>query len=218
MNKNLKNNLLGFISVVGLVSSIGFGVNYGQALSNVNKKLSRNSDYVEATKYQGLSSQLETAERELTGNHIAAASMGLDLGLILGYAHVHSMPHVSHPPRPDYPDPADAKKILSNVLDTLGDYNDLDDKLRQVKDSLPDQNEIKEYNGNKVTQSTFKNEREIIDSVKSSLIQISKNYMNKVPKELLDEQSACNRGIYFSVFSGIISVILGMYVLGNKNK
>ena len=115
---------------------------------------------------------------------------------------------VTHPA--SHPDPRDARTIIYSVSPQLGDLRDIGDRLTYIHDSLPDQNDIKEYNGRRVDDSIFRTERELIDEVIGDISSIRGSYMKKVPQHLKSKKDDNKYLFIISLLGGIANLAVGL--------
>ncbi len=69
----------------------------------------------------------------------------------------------------DYPNPADARVKIAEVLPQIRFDGFLERKLREVYNSLPEQNDVKLYRGKAADNSTFENQRGGIERVSEEI-------------------------------------------------
>ncbi|MBI4918340.1 hypothetical protein HY837_00280 [archaeon] len=183
------------VSALGFVFSFGYGISSCGRLNEAERVLMQNADYVESKRLEGITSNLDSAVYELTyrGSYTTFVHAG------------KSTVPVHHPAR--YPDPLNAKELIQSAAQQLGDLETIDDKLIEVAGKLPNENNVRTYNGSAVNNQTFENERNLIGAEQNNISRVVDSHMDKVPQDLKDKKSEAKNNIWFSVALGILSLL-----------
>lgn len=122
---------------------------------------------------------------------------------------------VVHPPI--YPDCKDARIRISSALEKLGDTEDIDDKLREVHDSLPEQNDVKIYNNRDVDDSTFNPQIDSIQQERKRIRGLKDSLMGQLPEGIVSRRNWNAFGFITSILGGLSAVGFGIYNFFKKN-
>lgn len=118
---------------------------------------------------------------------------------------------------PSYPKPEDARTLIDKAITQLGDLRDIDDQLTDIRDSLPNQNDIKEYNGRRVDNFTFRAKRDSLSDVISDISVIRDSYMQEIPSSLRYKKSGSKYFFIASLLTGIGNLSFGLNTLLRRN-
>ena len=199
-------------SIWGTVHSVGKHSDAMDALNN-------NPDYVESETLEDAADNLSSASSELeyeperiwTDSHTRCVAHDEDGNCTDTeiYIETHRTPE-------DCPDPSNAKSYINNAISLLQrtgaeqgnnpENNGLEGALAELSNSLPNGNELCSINGYHACESTFANQRGILNSAASEVNAHSKRHYAKVPPGLKSDRN-------WSIF-GIIASILGILGTG----
>lgn len=84
------------------------------------------------------------------------------------------------------PDCAVARRNIDRAISFIGDFGDIDDDLRTIRNSLPNQDNLRIYNGAEVNEETFKSQYDSLDYASSSISNEIDRNMALVPKNMLN--------------------------------
>ncbi len=191
-----KNKLI--LAGMILVGSTLFGVEQHKGMVDAEANLRRYPAYVEAIELRSINSRLGSAKFEL--KYADSYTTYTKVGDV-------SVPFV-HPE--EYPNAAKSRDLISSTLEELEDRENLDDRLMEIYNSLPNQNDIRKYEGKRVNNSTFKNQRKDIEAVREEIGMLEDTYMNDVPDDLKSKKNKYILGFIVSIIAGFGSVVLGI--------
>lgn len=111
------------------------------------------------------------------------------------------------------PHPIDARTNIETVLKYLGDSQKLDDQLREIHDSLPNEGHMEGYQNKRVDYLTFQPQRERLGAIHKELATLSET---KIPLELKEERM--KYGLMTLGFFLTSLFLLGYLVFGLREK
>jgi hypothetical protein len=162
--------------------------------------MARNSCYIEFSNYKAAKSNLGTAISDLHYSSSTIMSTGKSVMVIPAH----------------HPDAAHAKAEISGSLritEPLGINSD----LTEIINSLPDQDDVKEYNGQRVSNSTFEQERDTLENAKAIVGNASQDAWNRIPKDTKEKASSAKLGLALSLIVGVPSFVYGATKLTSQN-
>ena len=188
---------LGLAGVV-LLASFCFGYNSSKGMAQAEAELRKYPSYVEAVRLEDINSRLIDAKLQL--EHKVPSAAGSPKGPIV----IISAERLS--------DCGEARTIIERILTQLGDKGSIDDKLKEVYNSLPHQDDLIEYNGKPVNKSTFRNQRNLINNVVKDISIIKDQYMDNVPADQKLKKNKNLAGFIASLLSVVGAVGYAVYV------
>ena len=121
--------------------------------------------------------------------------------------------------QPEPPNGIRARQCLDNALAAMGDRDNLDDRIRNVRDSLPEQEKILEYNGVPVEYNTFRWQLNEVIKVSYSLYNLEEESWKKVEQARNTAKIGWRIGVGIG-FLGIMGALFGLnrYKKGTQNE
>lgn len=221
------NKFIVGLSTIGLGASLYLGTSCFNGVSRTEAMLMKHPEYVQATKLANVMSNLGSAESSLEYEPASVKIINEydEEGNITG-THTKIEP-------PEYPDARSAREYIKNALSEIIDASvsevatiplekypssvlskDLQKPfivLRRVRESLPDENDIKKYKGEDVDNEVFSSQREEINHSKDIVSIERDEKLSRVPVELLQKKSQYVAGMVGSGLLGIISLTTLLY-------
>lgn len=177
-----------------------------QAHQKVVEELEQNADYRQSQRWENLAEQVDSAEHCL--DYRSAWIQPIRVGKVTTFIH--------HPAR--YPDPLAAKGIINSIQPVLEQYakQDFVQSLQHLGDRLPDQDNLRTYQGKSVDDSTFAQERTELKLMAKSLEQRAETALQRVPRELRDRKFSAGGWSVAFVLGTMFSVVAGLYTLARR--
>ncbi len=189
-------------SVYSGCSSIG-------SLSEADENLSMNRSYQQEQLWKGVESDVRSAESYLDYRPAWNQPIPHKIGKVTTYTTIR------HPAR--YPDCSDSKDKIRTTADHIEDIlkrsnrpSRISDELRSIGESLPDQNNLKRYNGQKVNDDTFGTERQELLQIADKAEAVARQYHSEVPEDLLSAKRRAGFGLLASIIGLIGSSLAGI--------
>ncbi len=201
-----RESMIGIAALALAASVYGF-LDTHKALSRTESELKRYPNYVRALELKDAASILKNAELKLYFRPSRTTTINGMPYMCEGVPITHSA---------EYPDAKDARAMIDSTLTELGDCGEVDGRLRDIRSSLPDQSDIREYRGKDVDNSTFEQERNAINGAIGEIHIAEDFYMDKVPAHLKSEKNKILAKYVAYFLAGLGSIFLGFYGLSER--
>lgn len=186
------------LMLAGVAGAISGGVFFGLKIADADDALEENAAYRTRNVYKKVDSNLSSAQGEL--NYRAAYTTFIPTGKTI-------IP-IFHPAQ--YPDCIDAITNMDNAVswyhrapESENDYLEIELRVDVVKGSLPRENDLRTYHGEKVRSKTFESQRDAIEDVRDDIQARITEYDSLVPEDLKNGKNLAITGLVLSVLAGL---------------
>lgn len=186
------------LMLAGAATVIAGGAYFGVGIADAGDALEENAAYQVKRVYKNVDRNLSSAQSEL--KYRAPYTTFILAGKV--------MVPIYHPA--NYPDCIDAVTDLDDAVswyhkapESEGDYLEIELRIDSVKDSLPRENDIKKYLGEKVRNKTFEEQRDNIEDIRDDIQARIEEYDSRVPEDLKNGKSLAITGLVLSVLAGL---------------
>lgn len=159
--------------------------------SHWEQELSDHPAYIESERMHTAAENLQTAGFRLV--YRPAFTERVDPVVIVlgeGFYNVNMPEFIENPA--EYPDAKQAREHISVALENMGDIGSLDERLRMVYDSLPNEDNASEYNGTPVNTDTFEPQSKELRSIMYAVTDRDEAAWDKVLQEKKERKIGYN--------------------------